>query len=298
MTKIVSMQEAAAAIPDGAHLALSGFAITRSPVAFVHELIRQGKKELTISQCIGAFETDLLVGAGAVKRLIYAGGSLDRPGPLHNVNRAIAAGTIEASEYSGHSIALRYLAGSLGIPYIPAYTILGSEILENLLKEKNPEAALGECPFTGDKVVMLKALRPDYAVIHVPRTDSEGNAIIYGPRWDLEAALASDEVILTTDEIFSGELTAQLVQEVAIPALRVKMIAHQPFGAHPTSVYTRYDYDRRHVDEYVSYASTPEGMKEYLDKYVYGVSCFDEYLELIGGLKRINELTADSLKKY
>lgn len=80
MTKIVPMEEAVAAIPEGALLALGGFAIARSPVAFVHEMIRQGKRNLTIAQCIGAFETDLLVGAGAVKRLIYAGGTLDRPG--------------------------------------------------------------------------------------------------------------------------------------------------------------------------------------------------------------------------
>jgi len=298
MTKIVPMEEAVAAIPEGALLALGGFAIARSPVAFVHEMIRQGKRNLTIAQCIGAFETDLLVGAGAVKRLIYAGGTLDRPGPLHNINRAIAQGTIEVSEYSGFSLALRFLAGSLGLPYLPAYTLLGSEILERLLQEKNPEVALGECPFTGERVVMLKALQPDYAIIHVPRSDPQGNAIIYGPCWDLEAALAAETIILTADEIFSGELTPQQAQEVAIPAPRVKMVVHQPYGAHPTSGYGKYDYDRRHIDEYVSCATTPEGMKKYLDKYIYGVSCFDEYLELIGGLRRIQELAADSLKKY
>ncbi|MDW7738762.1 MAG: CoA-transferase [Bacillota bacterium] len=297
-SKVVKMEEAVAAVPNGAHLALSGFAITRSPVAFAHELIRQGKKDLTLSQCIGAFETDLLVGAGAVKRLNYGGGSLDRPGPLYNVNRAIEQKTVEINEYSNLSLAMRFLAGSVGIPYIPSQTILGSDILARLLETKSDEIKTGECPFTGEKVVYLRALFPDFAVVHVPKADKKGNAIIYGPRWDQEAALASDEIIIIADEIISEELTPYIAQEVIIPAPRVKMVVHQPYGAHPTSVYGKYDYDRAHIEEYVSYASTPQGMQEYLDKYIYSVKSFDEYLELIGGLKRITELTADSLKKY
>ncbi|MBS3948095.1 MAG: CoA transferase subunit A [Dethiobacter sp.] len=298
ITKVVSMQEAVALIADGSHLTFSGFAITRSPVAFAHELIRQGKKELTVSQCIGAFEVDLLVGAGAIKKLNYAGGSLDRPGPLHNVNRAIVQQTVEVSEYSGLSMAMRFLAGSLGIPYMPAQTIFGSDILQNLLTKKVPEVSLGECPFTGEKLVLLKALRPDYAVIHVPKADQFGNAIIYGPRWDYEAAMAAENIIIVADELFSSELTAHYVQEITIPASRVKIVVHQPFGAHPTSVYGKYDYDRLHVEDYVSFAATPQGMKEYLDKHVYETGSFNNYLELIGGLKRLTELNADSLKKY
>lgn len=297
-SKVASMKEAVDLIPNGAHLALSGFAITRSPVAFVHEMIRQGKKDLTLSQCIGAFETDLLVGAGAVKCLNYGGGSLDRPGPLFNVNRAIEQRSVEVNEYSNLALCMRFLAGSLGIPYIPSQTILGSDILKNLLANKGDEIKTGECPFTGSKVVMLKALQPDYAVVHVPKADKRGNAIIYGPRWDQEAAMASDKIIIITDELISDELTPYCAQEVVIPSPRVKMVVVQPYGAHPTSVYEKYDYDRAHIEEYVSYASTPEGMKEYLDKYVYSVKNFDEYLELIGGLKRITELAADSLKKY
>jgi acyl CoA:acetate/3-ketoacid CoA transferase alpha subunit len=297
-SKIVKMEEAVAAIPDGAHLAFSGFAITRSPVAFAHELIRQGKKDLTLSQCIAAFETDLLVGAGLVKRLNYGGGSLDRPGPLHNVNRAIERKLFEVNEYSNLALAMRFMAGSIGIPYIPSQTILGSSILEKLLATKGDEIKTGKCPFTGDNVVMLKALTPDYAVVHVPRADKSGNAIIYGPRWDQEAAMASNHIIIIADEIIADELTPHLAQEVIIPAPRVDMVVNQPYGAHPTSVYGKYDYDRAHIEEYVAYAKTEDGMRDYLDKFVYSVKSFNEYLELIGGINRINELTADSLKKY
>lgn len=296
--KLVDMAEAVAAVPDGAHITLSGFAITRGPVAFIHELIRRGKKDLTVSQCIGAFETDLLVGAGLVKKLNYAGGSLDRPGPLYNINRAIENRTIEVKEYSGFSLTMRFLAGSLGLPYIPSQSLLGSDILKNLLTDENADVAVSECPFTGDKVVQLKALCPDVAIIHVPKADKDGNAIVYGPRWDHEAALASNEIILIADEIFSNELAPHYAQEISIPGLRVKMVVHQPFGAHPTSVYGKYDYDHRHVVEYVSYAATDAGTYDYLEKYIRGVDCFEEYLELIGGLRRLNELAADALKKY
>lgn len=297
-SKLVKIGEAAASINEGAHLAFSGFAITRSCVAFAHELIRQRKKNLVLSQCIGAFETDLLVGAGLVKTLNYAGGSLDRPGPLHNVNRAIEKGTVEVNEYSNLSLAMRFLAGSLGIPYIPSQTILGSDIMKNLLEKSGDAVITGHCPFSGEKIVLLKALCPDYAIVHVPEADPAGNAVIYGPRWEQETALAAQEIIVIADEIFSEDLTPLRAQEIAIPAARVKMVIHQPYGAHPTSVYGNYDYDRAHIEEYVSHAATPEGMQQYLDKYVYGVDSFGDYLELVGGLKKMIFLKADSLKKY
>src|SRR5512136_1259954 len=118
MSKLSTLSDAVASIPPGAHLALSGFAITRCTMAFSREVIRQGKNNLTISQCVGAMDADMLVGAGSVARLIYGGGSLDRFGRLNCVNRGIENGTLKADEYSSLSITFRFLAGGLGIPFI------------------------------------------------------------------------------------------------------------------------------------------------------------------------------------
>ncbi len=297
-SKLVSAKEAAASIEDGAHLTLSGFAITRNPMAISHELIRQNKKNLTISQGIGTMDIDMMVGAGMVKCLLYAGGSLDRPGPLHNVNRAIAKGTIECHEYSFGSISMRFLAGALGIPHIPVQSLLGSDILNNLLKKDNPDVMVDECPFTKEKVVRMRALEPDYAIVHVPRADEEGNAVVYGPKWDEEAIKAAKKIIVLADEIVSNEEILLNPDDVVFPSTRVNMVAHQPYGAYPTAVYTKYDYDIDHLHYYVSYSKSEEGMQQYLDKYVRNVNDFYEFLEKFGGLKTMQKVAADSMKKY
>lgn len=298
LNKIKTISEAVAAVPDGAHLTLSGFTIARNAIAAAHELIRQDKKNLTLSQCIGGMDVDLLVGAGLVKRYIYGGGSLDRFGPLHNVNRAIEQGKIEVDEFSGLSMAMRFLGGSLGLPCIPIQSLLGSDLLKALLEKDKPEVLVTECPFSGEKMVMLKALQPDFAFIHVQKADCEGNALVNGPRWDEEAAKAADRIVIIADEIISPELTPFLAEEVRIPACRVEAVVHQPFGAHPTSVYGVYDYDYEHLNEYVASSRTEKGMAEYLERYIKGTKSFSAYLEQVGGLEKMISLKADPLKKY
>ena len=116
VNKVVSLHDAAAIVKDGDTVALSGFACTRNAIAFSHELIRQGRKNLTLSACVFGMDADLLVGAGAVSRLIYGGGSLDRYGPIQCVNRAYEEKKLVAEYYSSLGVTFRYLAGALGIP--------------------------------------------------------------------------------------------------------------------------------------------------------------------------------------
>ena len=148
MKKLSSLSDAVASIPSGSHVAVSGFAITRCTMAFAREVIRQGIRELTISQCVGAMDTDLLVGGGAVERLIYGGGSLDRFGMLACVNAGIETGSLNAEEYSSLSIAFRYLAGSLGIPFIPISSLSGSSLLGRLQERSGSDIAFIDDPFS------------------------------------------------------------------------------------------------------------------------------------------------------
>ena len=171
MSKLTTLAEAVASVPSGAHLALSGFAITRCTMAFAREVIRQGIKGLTISQCVGAMDADLLVGAGAVDRLIYGGGSLDRFGRLACVNRGIEDGSLRAEEYSSLSIAFRYLAGALGLPFIPIRSLRGSDLMRQIEERSSADVAMIADPFSGEEWLALKPLTPDIAVVQVQLAD-------------------------------------------------------------------------------------------------------------------------------
>jgi len=299
VSKLTTLAEAVASIPSGAHVALSGFAITRCNMAFAREVIRQGIKRLTISQCVGAMDADLLVGAGAVERIIYGGGSLDRFGRLAWVNRGIEDGTLVAEEYSSLSVTFRYLAGALGLPFIPIRSLTASDLMRRLQEQDASQIATMTDPFTGDSWLVLKPLVPDGAVVQVQIADAEGNAWIFGPRWDnVEQVKASQRTIVIAEEIVPTEVIRREPERTVIPGFLVSHVVELPFAAHPTSVYRVYDYDAEHIQAYVRAQETRESFRAYLDQYVYGVKDHWEYLERVGGMKRLSALRADALLGY
>jgi len=292
--KVITPAEAVQRIPDGSHIALGGFAIARNVNTVVHELIRQERRDLTLSQCVMGMDTDLLVGAGLVSRLIVGGGSLDRFGPVHCVNRAREAGSVVALDATSLSISFAYLAGALGISFIPIKTMLGTEIIERL------EAGDGagyvrrmDCPFTGEPYVLLRALQPDLALVHVQVADREGNCRINGPRWENEEqAKAADRVMVITEELVDTDVIREAPERTIIPGHRVEAVIHQPFGAHPTAVFGSYDYDAGHLVEYVEHTKRSGGIEEYLDRFVRGARDFDDYLAKVGGRAHLEQLQA------
>ena len=299
MNKLSSLSDAVASIPSGSHVAVSGFAITRCAMAFAREVIRQGIKKLTISQCVGAMDSDLLVGGGAVERLIYGGGSLDRFGRLACINAGIEDGSLRAEEYSSLSIAFRYLAGSLGLPFIPIKSLLGSSLLSQLQERSGADIAFVTDPFSGDRWLTLKPLVPDVAVAQVQTCDEEGNSWIMGPKWDAsEQAKASTRTIVIAEHVVSTEVIRREPERCVIPNLLVSHVVELPFGAHPTSVYREYDYDADEIKRYVEATKKPDLWKAYLDKYVYGIKDHGEYLELVGGFQRLSRLQADPVLGY
>lgn len=299
MTKLSTLAEAVASIPPGAHVALSGFAIARCAMAFAHEVVRQGLTGLTVSQCVAAMDADLLVGGGAVERIVYGGGSRGRFGQHHCLNRGIQDGTLVAEEYSSLSMTFRYLAGSLGLPFIPIRSLRGSDILKRLQEVAPSEFAYVDDPFTGDDWLVLKPILPDVAVVQVQMADEDGNAWILGARWDnAEQVRASKRGIIITERLVSTEAIRRTPEHTVIPGFRVSHVVHLPFSAHPSSVYHAYDYDAEHIRQYASASQTPEGTREYLDKYVYGARDHWEYLDLIGGHQHLARLAADPVLGY
>ncbi|NPV69712.1 MAG: CoA transferase subunit A [Firmicutes bacterium] len=294
--KIAQLRDVVSRVADGSHVALGGFAIARNPIAVAHELIRQGKKHLTVSQCIAGMDTDLLVGAGAVRELVYGGGSLDRFGPVHNVNRAIASESIIAKEYSGLAMAMRFTAGSLGLPFIPIRSLMGSDLLDGLLRQR--DVMVQDDPFSGERVVLLKPLEPDFCFIHVPLADVDGNTWISGPRWDQEAAMSADHLIVAADRIAAQGYAERHSDTVVIPGCRVEAVVHVPFGAHPTGVHGCYDYDAEHLRFYESQAKDLRLFEKYVSEFILGTREHCEYLELVGGVRLAANLAAEPLCGY
>jgi len=299
MSKVSTLADAVASVPSGAHVALSGFATARCVMAFAHEVIRQGTKKLTVSQCVGAMDADILVGAGAVERIIYGGGSRGRSGQHSCLNRAIEQGTLITEELSSLSMTFRYLAGSLGLPFIPIRSLNGSDILKQLLEVTPPVVSTLRDPFTDEDWLVIKPLIPDVAVIQVQVADDEGNAWILGPRWDNEEQVkASKRTIVITEQLVSTETIRHYPERTLIPGFRVSHVVHLPFSAHPSSVYGVYDFDKEHIKLYADASRTPQGFQEYLDQYVYGVKDHWGYLEKLGGMQYFNDLIADPILGY
>jgi acyl CoA:acetate/3-ketoacid CoA transferase alpha subunit len=298
--KVKTVAEVVQSIPDGSHIALGGFAINRCCVVVSHELIRQQKKNLTLSQGVVGFDTDLLVGAGLVNRLIMGGGSLDRFGPVHCVNRAREKSRTFADDYSSLTICFKYLAGALGLSFMPTKSLLSSEVLERL--ESGPGAkdiSRMKCPFTGEEYLLLKALSPDVSFVHVQIADREGNSQISGATWENEEqAKAGRRVVVIAEEIVPTEYIQRNPEATIIPGHRVEAVIHQPFGAHPSAVFRCYDYDAEHLKLYVNHSKRAETFPDYVKNYITGTRDHWEYLEKVGGLKVMNDLKADRILGY
>lgn len=297
MSKVKTLAQAAALIKDGDHLALSGFAVSRNAVAFSHELIRQGRRNLTISQAIVGLDADVLVGAGCVGHLIYGGGSLDRFGLVEQINRAYEQQRISTESLSSLAVCFRYLAGALGVPFMPIKSLLGSEILERLRASGTVREL--EDPFGGGKVLALKALQPDFMVLQAQMADEDGNARVLGPLWDSkEAARAARQTIVIAEELVPTEVIRQQPELTTIPGFRVAAVVPLTYGAHPTALYRCYDYDPDQLRAYVDASRKPDTYKAYLDRYVLGVTDHVEYLERVGGVAKLAALKADALHGY
>jgi glutaconate CoA-transferase subunit A len=290
-SKVISLREAAARVRDGDHLALSGFACARNAVAFSHELIRQKRRELTLSACILGMDADLLVGAGCVRKVIYGGGSLDRFGQLQRVNESIEQNRIDVEYTSSLAVCFRYLAGALGLPFMPIKSLLGSDL-------EGQEHRM-DCPFTGEPLILLKAMQPDVAVVQVQMADEEGNAHLLGPRWDNnEAVKAARQVIVIAEQVVPTELIRRQPELTIVPGFRVSAVVPLAYGAHPTSVYGCYDYDAQHLQTYVKSSRTPADFQDYLAEYVLQPGSHFAYLDKVGGLEKLTTLRADPVLGY
>src|ERR1700678_2646406 len=264
--KRASLADAVALVADGAMVALGGGLSARLPMALVRELIRQGRSGLHLVGSAHSIDVDLLVAVGAVRRCeeSYVGFEQDL-GLAPAYRRAAQDGSIEVAESCCATILAQLRAAEMGLPFLPVRGVKGSGVAG-----LHPEYAEITCPFTGETLIAVPALRPDVALLHAPSGDRYGNLHLEQP-YVLDGGFASGSrlVIATVDELGSTEEVA--ASGITIPAHLVAATVLAPFGAHPTSCYPRYAYDRSHLLEYVSAAqSGPQDLDKYLTSYVYG----------------------------
>lgn len=279
--KVVSLEEAASFVRDGDAVGIGGSTMSRTPMALIWALIRAGRKNLSCSRCITSSDGDLLFGSGASDHIVTSWFS---QGILWGISKVMRhyteTGQARYEEWSHMAVGMRFRAGAMGVPFMPVRSMLGSDVLK-----QRPEAKEMECPFTGEKLLLVPALNPDVALIHVQRCDAYGNAQIDGLQFmDIDLAMAANKVILTTERIVSNDQIRRAPDQTKIPFFCVDAVVEVPFGCAPHECYGVYEPMMRHMEDYVALVNKDPvgGMKDYLDRFVYGPKSWTEFLSLIG----------------
>ena len=279
--KVTSLEAAAALVPDGASVGIGGSTLSRTPLAMIWALIRAGRRDLHCVRSISSSEGELLFAAGASRHLLTSWFSLGIVWGVSRIMRAyVESGRARFEEWSHLALGMRFRAGAMGVPFLPMRSMLGSDVIARLL-----DTRVIDCPFTGEKLVLVPALNPDVALIHVQRCDAFGNAQIDGlPFMDLDLAMAANRVILTTERIVSNDQIRRHPDHTKIPFFAVDAVVEVPFGAAPHECYGLYEPLFRHLDGYAAQLKpdAEAGIRDYLERYFYEPKSWAEYLERLG----------------
>jgi glutaconate CoA-transferase subunit A len=279
--KVVTLEEAARLVEDGAKVGIGGSTLSRTPMAMIWALIRAGRKNLSCSRSITSSEGELLFASGTCDHILTSWFSQGIVWGVSKVMRHYTeTGKARFEEWSHMAVGLRFRAGAMGVPFLPMRSMLGSDIIRRL-----PDVHEMACPFTGEKLVLVPALNPDVALIHVQRCDAYGNAQIDGLSFmDLDLAMAANRVILTAERIVSNEQIRRAPDQTKIPFLAVEAVVEVPFGCAPHECYGTYEPFFKHLDDYAALVKKdPEaGMRAYLARHFYEPRSWTDYLDLLG----------------
>lgn len=279
--KVVSLEEAASFVRDGDSVGVGGSTMSRTPMGLIWALMRANKRDLSCARSIVSSDGDLLFASGICDHIITSWFS---QGILWGVSKVmrhyVETGKARYEEWSHMAVGMRFRAGAMGVPFMPIRSMLGSDV-----RKQRPEAIEMNCPFTGEKLLLVPALNPDVALIHVQRCDSYGNAQIDGLQFmDIDLAMAADKVILSTERIVSNDQIRRAPDQTKIPFFAVDAVVELPFGSAPHECYGVYEPMLRHMKYYVDLVNGDpvDGMKEYLDRFVYAPKSWVEFLNMIG----------------
>ncbi len=288
-SKVVSLRDAIARyVHDGDTVVIEGFTHL---ICFAagHEIIRQGRRNLTLCRLTPDLIYDQMIGAGCARKLVFSWAGNPGAGSLHAFRRAVEGKgePIEIEEYSHFGMVARFCAGSAKLPFWPMRDYAGTDI-----PKANPRIKSVTCPYTGERLATVPALNPDVTIVHAQRADASGNAQIWGLLGvQKEAAFASRHVIVVVEELVDEDLIRGDPNRTLIPGMIVDAVVAEPWGAHPSYAQGFYDRDNEFYVAWESVSRDPAKLRAYLDEYVLGVADRREYLAKQPGL--VERLQAD-----
>ena len=280
-----TMKEAVASlVHDGDTLVIEGFTHLIS-FAAAHEIIRQGRKNLTLARLTPDLIYDQMLAAGCASKIIFSWAGNPGVGSLHAFRRLVEAKPrkIEIEEYSHFGMVARFQAGAANLPFWPLRNYMGTDI-----PGANPLIKSVTCPFTGETLAAVPGLRPDVTVVHAQRADRSGNAQVWGLLGvQKEAAFASKRVIVVAEELVEESVIRADPNRTLIPGNIVSAVVVEPWGAHPSYAQGYYDRDNDFYVKWDEVARTEESLKAYLDQYVFGVADRAGYMQKQPDLRRL-----------
>jgi glutaconate CoA-transferase subunit A len=296
--KVTSVKDAVARlVHDGAYLAVGGFGCDRLPTAVLHEVLRQKKQRLALAGHTATHDFQILCAGNLTGRgqtierveVAYVVG-LEARGLSPHARRVMESGEVAFTEWTNYALAVRFKAAAMGLPFLPCRSMLGTDTF------RMSAAKTVTCPFTGQTLTALPALYPDVAAIHVHEADRFGNCRIRGTTVaDLDLARAAKRLIVTCERLIGGDDIRADPSRTAIPFYCVDAVCEVPFGSYPGNMPYEYFSDEVHFKEWFAAERDPATFQTFLDKYIFGVHDFYEYLQRCGGLARMQELRRQEL---
>ena len=288
-SKLMTMRDAIARhVPSGSMVLLGAQLEQMIPFAAGHELIRQGRRDLTVVGPISDILFDQMIGAGCVSRVMAAWVGNVSAGVGYCFRRAVEHAVprkIEVVDYSNFTMALALHAAALGVPFLPTYATLGSDLLK-----KNGNLREFPSPVSEEKLVAVRALRPDVAILHVQRADAQGNAHIWGSLGvAVDGARAARKIIIVAEEIAEPSVISSDPNRTLVPGFLVEAVVHEPGGAHPSPVQGYYGRDHAFFAQYHEQTRRVEDFEDWLARWVVHASDRGEYLTQVGA-ERIQSL--------
>lgn len=263
MNKLMSLSQAVELIRDNDMVGIGGNVLHRAPMALVCEIARQNKKNLRLVKTAGAMDVDLLCLAGCVSSVDAGFISYETEYSLAGFYRkAVQSGEVKGNEHACYTVISALRAASMGIGFMPVKGLQISDLIE-----VNDYFKRIEDPFSNEMITVVKALEPDVALIHVQEADINGNARIIGPKFeDILFSRASKKVILSAETIVPESKFVYSSEKADIPHFLVNAVVHSPKGAAPCSCPSKYDIDRKQLDDFKTIKDKSD-LEEYLNKY-------------------------------
>jgi glutaconate CoA-transferase, subunit A len=296
--KVTTVREAVnRCVHDSDYLAIGGFGTNRVPVAVCHEIVRQKKQNLSLAGFTGTHTFQILCSGNLTGRgktlanvdAAYIVG-LEARGLSPHARRVMQSGEVTAVEWSNYALALRLKAGAMGVPFLPCRTMLGTDTF------RRSAAKAVSCPFTGEPLTLVPALFPDVAAIHVHEADRYGNCRIRGVTVaDLDMARAAKRLIVTCERLITTDEIRSDPSRTAIPFFCVDCVCEVPYGGYPSNVAYEYFSDENHLRHWLDVERDLATLVPFLQKYIWEVEDFSDYLQLIGGLNRLTALRRQEL---